>query len=99
MTLPHERFSPLHACRLQEINCSQETLVIYLGENVSGINGETAAQKLRGRAGSTVRVKLNSVSFHNFPSSCNCEPLLKSKSFLGILSNLLQVSEKKTILE
>ncbi|ONK68578.1 uncharacterized protein A4U43_C05F13530 [Asparagus officinalis] len=37
-----------------------DELVEIDGENVSGINGETAAQKLRGRAGSTVRVKLYS---------------------------------------
>lgn len=37
-----------------------DELVEIDGENVAGLNGETAAQKLRGRVGTTVTVKLHS---------------------------------------
>lgn len=41
-----------------------DELVEIDGENVAGINGETAAQKLRGRVGTTVTVKLYSGTEH-----------------------------------
>lgn len=41
-----------------------DELVEIDGENVAGINGEAAAQKLRGRVGTTVTVKLYSATDH-----------------------------------
>jgi hypothetical protein len=35
----------------------------FIGESVAGLNGEVAAQKLRGRVGTTVTVKLVSMDF------------------------------------
>lgn len=43
-----------------------EFCLISLGERLDGVDSETAAQKLRGRAGTTVTVKVHRVSVSPF---------------------------------
>lgn len=55
------------------INLMKPLFILNLGEQLTGLDSEAAARKLRGRVGTTVRVKLLTVMslYLCFPSSCD----------------------------